>query len=261
MRLPILFLFSLILWSFSSCGSDAHQSTGDTNSPAPETTAEPPNEEADGSIPLYAWVDRLNMRSFPNTSAEVVAKLETTTPLTPTGRQSEQAEAIVLRGILYEAPWIEVETAEGKSGWVFGGAVKAEGELKGNPPITEEEFNFPAFGNFDLSEWEKISEADGDEEGDFDRLTTRYRKDDQQLSIESYAGEYGYGYSYRLEEAGGLLSERHFRFDNMELKMTEEVVDHRGLQPKSFSRTQTSPLPYQQLNARPMILDGDWEEG
>ncbi len=51
--------------------------------------------------------------------------------------------------------WYKVRTSDGKEGWVFGGAVKQENEIKGNDIITKEKFDFPYFGKFDLSSWSK----------------------------------------------------------------------------------------------------------
>lgn len=264
MRLLLLFSCFALLLCCLACGTET--TTNDDTTVDPGTTTTNENEISSNTtaapIALYAWVNRLNLRAQPEATAEIIAKLETHQTLLPTGNQSPQTEPVVLRGVLYEAPWIEVQIPDGRTGWVYGGAVRTKQESKGNPPITAMRFSFPAFGGFDLNEWEKVSETPSDTEGDFDRLTVRYRQTDQQLEIESYEGEYGYGYHYRLQDAtGGLLMERHFRYDNFSLEITEEVVDHLGLEPKYFSRSQAVPLPYQQLNDRPMLLTGDWEEG
>lgn len=264
MRLQLLFSCFALFVACLACGTETTTTEGTSTDPETTTTNETENASntTAAPTPLYAWVNRLNLRAQPNATAEVLAKLETQQALLPTGNQSPQTEPVVLRGVLYEEAWIEVQTPDGQRGWVYGGAVKTEEEVKGNPPITAMRFSFPAFGAFDLNEWDKVSEALSDEEGDFDRIIARYKQPDQQLEIESYEGEYAYGYHYRLQDAaGGLLMERHFRYDNFSLKITEEVVDHLGLEPQYFSRSQAAPLPYQQLNDRPMLLTGDWTEG
>ncbi|MEM8585380.1 MAG: SH3 domain-containing protein [Bacteroidota bacterium] len=211
---------------------------------------------------LYTWVDRLNLRTAANTGSEVVTKLSSDTPLQPTGNQTDRQESIVLRGVLYTEPWLEVRTPDGQTGWVFGGAVKTEGEPKGNDPISDSKFAFPIFGDYDLSEWGNMGIDTDDEEGDFDRSTKYYSNGPMQLAIESYEGEYGYGYTYRLVRGNGqLLKQRTFRFTNVgdPKVMTEEVIDYTDDPAMRYVREQTVAMAYQRLNARPMMVNGYWE--
>jgi hypothetical protein len=128
----------------------------------------PPSKPFQPRETLYTWVDRLNIRQTPALSGEVVANVAKNVGLEFTGEQAEKLETIVLRGVAYQDTWLKVITPDGKEGWVFGGAVRREGEPKGNGPITDTEFDFPIFGKYDLSEWKKTGERREGEEVDYD---------------------------------------------------------------------------------------------
>ena len=81
------------------------------------------------------------------------------------------------------------------------------------------------------------------------------------MRIETFASEYGYGINHTLLNLKhDILRSRKIFFDNESGEFMEEVVDHMGAEPKLYRRSQLSPLSYQQLNARPTFVQGEFAE-
>ena len=260
MKLHLLFL-ALLTLTFAACDDD----TADVApiDPDPTTAAIAPMEATTSaedtarSNVRYSWVDDLNLRDRPTTSGEIVARIPTTSPLTLTGKETPNDQVFVLRGGLYVEPWYEVKTEDGKIGWVFGGAIKEETERKGNRPLSAQKFNYPHFGQFDLGRWEKESVDIGDTGSE----TITYRGDGQRIAIERAEGEYGYGITHFLYNLrGDQLRARNVAFNNETGELMEEIIDYMGPEPTLYRRTQSSPLSYQQLNAKPEVVRGEFVE-
>lgn len=248
-----------------ACGGSAGGSASDVataplgpSSGTPEGEAEETNDPPAASAVRYAWVNDLNVRAEPRAAAAIVTKVQPTDELKLTGKNSGAAEPIVLRGILFEEPWLEVALPDGQTGWVYGGAVRGADEVKGGAPLTSTTFNYPAFGNFDLSQWETLKKVELPGE-DVMTVQRSYGRDDRTLVVEEYHSEYGMGSSMTLRGGGGyLLKERVFKYDNLAETITESVTDHSGDVPVTYLRERPAPGPYQQLNAEPRMLTGNW---
>lgn len=211
---------------------------------------------------VQAWVDQLNIRESPDTKAKKVASARKGEALTFTGEQTDKTETIVLRGVAYDEHWLKVMTKDKVEGWVFGGAVKGEGEMKGNAIIDDLHFNFPAFGNFDLSQWQEISSVNT-EGGDAETKTKRYQKADQLLEISATdVGEYGYTRTYQLMDvAENVMKERNFSFEaDPEFRITETVTDYTNTPSIRYTRSQPIKLHFMQLNELPLMATGNWTE-
>jgi len=226
----------------------------------------PENEALSSSLNtkdlVYAWVDKLNIRDAPNLAGKTVTTVKSDEALEFTGEKSTKTEEIVLRSVAYVESWLKVITSDKIEGWVFGGAVKRKKEKKGNPPISEDKFDFPYFGKFDLSEWK---EGNTKEEGggDADISTTTYQKDNQTLEI-SYinVGDYGYGWSHKLMDAKGkTLKERDFDFALADGSVLSETVkDYTSNPPVQYFRRQNLKKHHSQLNDLPRMVNGEWTE-
>lgn len=253
-------LWYISLAFISACGDSSTESGEASVNSEAEVPAEMDNYGNSDDSAYYAWVKNLNIRSKASTNEEVVATVQPQDPLTLV-EVGNTKEEIVLRGVLYHEPWLKVKTPDGKEGWVFGGAVKSADEQKGNAPITDTDFSFPYFGQFDLSEWKKRDTQAGDGEGDFDTETSIYQLGDQILEIYTYNGEYAYGYDYTLKtKSGQLLKERKFRFSNDIREIEEVVKDHSSDSPREYSRKQKTGKSAFQLNAKPRMVNGTWTE-
>ena len=180
-----------------------------------------------------------------------------------TGEKSNGTEEIVLRGVAYDEPWLKVKTKDGTEGWVFGGAVKREGETKGNDPISDDQFFYAHFGRFDLSTWKKISSEDGSG-GDYTGTATTYEKGGRLLEIAiGDMGEYGYSRSYKLMEGNKkVLKERTFSFnaDAEFREATEMVKVYTTNPPTQYQRSQKMKFHHSQMNSLPMMVNGAWTE-
>ena len=271
-----LLLFVLTVTACNSGSASSPEATDPSTStaPAPRLSRDPDEERNSGAAPneadepvtpsatgiRYTWVDQLNVRDQPTTKGKVVARVKPNEPLTLTGETSDGAETIVLRGVAYHEPWYRITTADKKDGWVFGGAVKEKEAMKGNAPIKNEEFYFPAFGYYKLSDWQHLKTEDS-EEGDAESTSRSYRSDEGMLLEidETEVGEYGYSRKYRLtDKAGNLLKEREFSFSNDPNTITEVVVDHTDIPAKRYTRSQELDKHFMQLNAVPLMVRGEW---
>ncbi len=210
---------------------------------------------------LYPWVDQLNIRNAPNSKAKIVASVPENEALTFTGEKSEAQETIVLRGVAYNEPWFKIVTKDQKEGWVFGGAVKRDGEVKGNAIINDQQFEFPHFGKYHLKDWTKLSSQD-ESGGDAEINTTIYKKENQFLEMTIVeVGEYGYSRTYRLLDADKkVLKERLLDFEIDPLILREIVNDYTSQPVKKYSRSQTMKQHFMQLNTRPLMVSGQWTE-
>ncbi len=75
----------------------------------------------------------INLRAEPGTDQPVVAELKHGTELETTGAISPVNTSQMINGMRREEPWVEVKTADGTQGWIFGGGVKIEGAQ--NTPV------------------------------------------------------------------------------------------------------------------------------
>lgn len=263
-RNPFVLAAGLLLLA-AACGEtspaeDASATVAIEPEPRIEMTLAPAGRQAGETV--QAWVDQLNIREKPDTKAKKVASARKGEALTFTGEQTDKTETIVLRGIAYDEPWLKVRTKDKLEGWVFSGAVKGEGEMKGNAIIDDLHFNFPAFGNFDLSKWQEISSVNT-EGGDAETTTKRYQKADQLLEISATdVGEYGYTRTYKLLDlAANIMKERNFSFEvDSELRITETVTDYTNTPPIRYTRSQPMKLHFMQLNELPLMAAGKWTE-
>ena len=82
---------------------------------------------------MVVALDNLRLRSVPGTDQPVVAELREGAVLETTGAISPLKTSISIRGVQREEPWVEVKTANGMQGWIFGGGVKIEGAQ--NTPV------------------------------------------------------------------------------------------------------------------------------
>ncbi len=257
-----IFFLSLALTACKGDKASAAEQTDPTTSTAPAAAPDEDDEPATSAPEIrYTWVDQLNVRDKPTTKGKVVARVKPNEPLTLTGETSPQPETIVLRGVAYKEPWYRITTADKKDGWVFGGAVKEKEAMKGNAPIKDELFDFPAFGYYNLSDWSHLMTEDS-EEGDAETRSRSYRsKEGWLLEIEeTEVGEYGYSHSYRLtDRSGNLLKERKFSFSVDPNSITEEIVDHTDIPAKRYTRTQELDQHFMQLNDRPLMAKGEWK--
>ena len=210
---------------------------------------------------LYSWVDKLNIRDTPSLKGRSVTSAQSDEALTYKGEKSDKTEMIVLRGVLYDEPWLKVETKNGEEGWVFGGAVKAPNESKGNEIISDTDFDFPHFGNFDLKEWKNLGTKD-ESGGDADINTTTYKRRSLTLEFSKVeVGEYGYQRLYKLIDANGkIVKERAFKHmaDYQFGEMIEEVKDYTVSPAVRYKRSQIINKHYSQLNSLPLMVNGDW---
>ncbi|MEM9821897.1 MAG: SH3 domain-containing protein [Bacteroidota bacterium] len=264
------FLFSFFCLSLLiACDSGetaSSSNTSDANAtvegePSTTTQTEEKTMADQEDLTVIAWVDQLNIRQQPNMKSQVVAQAKENERLLKTGEQSDFTETIELRGKSYTEPWIQVKTAAGKIGWVFGGALKKEGEDKGNALNTAQRFSYPHFGDFNLNEWTKNGTRDDSSE-EVDASTNIYTKGTQSLEISNRSmGEMSWGKSYTLKDANGkVLKERSIRISAVnDNTLTESVRDYTRTPPVEYSRNTVLNKHFSQINPKPDMASGEWK--
>ncbi|MBC6996121.1 SH3 domain-containing protein [Neolewinella lacunae] len=223
---------------------------------------EPPRNQPSAPEPeiLFAWVDDLNLREAPKTSSPVVATLQVNDALIFHGEKTDFTEKIALRGQTYDEPWLKVTTKKDQTGWVFGGAVRRQGEAKGTPQSKEGLIDIAHFGRYELSRWEKETETT-ESVGDADITRTTYSLGTQLLRITSYeTGEYGYGRTYRLLGSDGeVLKARELDWSSDPTHtLTEKVYDFTQTPARAYLRSQVFTEHFSRLQPRPETVEGDF---
>ena len=209
---------------------------------------------------VYAWVDKLNIRDSPSLDGTSITSVQSNDALEFTGIKSDQNEFIVLRGVLYEEPWLKIITPDGKEGWVFGGAVKLKDEKKGNGPVDDLIFDYTHFGSFNLTKWKKF-DTKSREGGDVTTDSGKYSNSKQIIEFSNSRSAYTYGTSHSLYDNNKkLLKKRDFHCSLDISKMDETVIDYTSTPPKKYMRSQKLPKPIYELNERPNRVNGKWEE-
>ncbi|WP_420572149.1 SH3 domain-containing protein [Kordia sp.] len=257
-------LFAIVL--LTACAGETKKNV---EQPSNEVTSETPEtieaaEETNEFDTYYIWVDNINVRAIASTKGEIIGTYKGT-DLTFTGKKSNSTEEIVLRSVVYNSHWLEVTTKDDKKGWIFGGAVKNEGDDVANDIITNEQFSFPHFGTFNVKSWSDLG-ITRKEAGDAETSVYSYLKDGKIIEIEKTEfGEYGYDHIYRLmDDKRNLLKERIFTFDvdvgnddKRIMEIMEMVKDYTTN--KKYTRSQKVRKHFMQMNAKPLMVNGTWE--
>jgi len=82
---------------------------------------------------MVVALDTVRLRALPGTDQPTVLELQKGTELETTGGISPLKTSLSIRGVQREEPWVEVKTADGTQGWIFGGGVKIAGAQ--NTPV------------------------------------------------------------------------------------------------------------------------------
>ncbi|MDF1696272.1 MAG: SH3 domain-containing protein [Saprospiraceae bacterium] len=271
-KTPIFPLYALIIaFLISSCKNETQppsktdETSTNTSKVAdkqPETTSLP-TSSLETNDNLYAWVDKLRIRDKSSTKGKAITQVQSKDALVFTGEKSSTSETIVLRGVAYHEPWLKVKAPDDKIGWVFGGAVKKKGEEKGNDIIDDINFSFPYFGKYDLNDWKNLGSKD-ESGGDAEITTTIYQKGLKFIEVSIVeVGDYGYSRNYKLmDDKKNILRERRLNFsaDVDFRELTETVKDYTASPNKIYSRTQKIEKHHSQLNAKPILVNGEWQE-
>lgn len=263
-----LALLMLIL-TLGACGAG----DGTTSTPPPaaaETTTAAPDRPA--PVParpaplaagdqLYPWVDNVNVRERPATDARIITRVAEGQALEFTGQQTDDKTAVVLRGVVYEEPWLEVVAPNNEgTGWVHGGTVKRANEKKGNPVITDTKFQFPHFGTYDLTDWEQMPNV-AHSGGDATIVVQTYERDGTELTIDrTHVGEYGYTHTYTFRDPDGNVAlERTLKYDAVDDRtLTETVTNHIEKPAVRYVRSQKLPAGPLVLGGEPLMVNGEW---
>ena len=73
---------------------------------------------------LFVWAEGLKVRSEPYLTSSVVTTLPLNSQVSFQGETSPFKQKITLDGVEYDERWLKVKTADGKTGWVYGGGIR-----------------------------------------------------------------------------------------------------------------------------------------
>lgn len=68
-------------------------------------------------------LDNLRLRDQPGKDGKELARLPLGAKVFDTGEVSEFTTPLKLRGVSFDEPWIKIKTAQGLSGWIYGGGL------------------------------------------------------------------------------------------------------------------------------------------
>lgn len=253
----LVILFAMII---TACSSSSNGSSDRSQQENSEIEGQEQEQDYQANETLIAWVDLLNVRAEPNTKGEIVASLRENATVTYTGERTDESETIELRGTSFEEPWLKIRTADGKEGWVFGGAVRREGESKG---VQRSTMSVGELVKLEMSQWTKRSEWTSSG-GDSESVTTIYTKGDLTLAIrKTEVGEYGYSRMYDLYNKDFQLVKRRFvnwSGEHPSFSLVETIMDLESNPAKTFKRSQPFSKHFFQLKPRPESVQGDFQE-
>lgn len=258
--IPMLSLLLLLLTTACNNTSTTPNENSNDDESAP---AEIPSEETSfyqANESLMAWVDLLNVRAEPATNAKVIATLRENETVTFTGECTDELLKLDLRGQSFEEPWLKVKTSNGEEGWIFGGAVKRQGENKG---VKRSSMSIGELTQLQLQQWTKGNEWKSGG-GDAENVTTLYTKEGLTLAVQkTEVGEYGYSRYYELfNKDYQLIKKRTVNWESdPAFALKETVIDLETEPAKTYTRSQVFKSHFFQLNPRPETVEGDFKEG
>jgi len=213
---------------------------------------------------MTPWVTRLTVRNQPSRAGAAVGKVSPGDRLVATGERGSVIERILLRGGLYETPYVEVVMDGGAKGYVYAGGLH-ELDTPSPAPVPQQpgRLEYDRFGSYDLTAWQE-TERTTTSEGDADIGKVHYRAGQRILEDEHYTtGEYGFGNRQRLTTVDGeLLRERSFSWTTSdgEHRISEEITRYDTEPPRSYRREQLAAEHFSQLSELPTRVVGEWRE-
>ena len=252
----------LLLLLTTACNNTSTTPKEDSNdqekNPVGGSSEEASSYQANES--LIAWVDLLNVRAKPATNAKVIATLRENAKVIFTGERTDELLKLDLRGQTFEEPWLKVKTSNGEEGWIFGGAVKRQGEDKG---VKRSSMSIGELTQLQLQQWTKgIEWKSGG--GDAENVTTLYTKGGLTLAVQkTEVGEHGYSRTYELfNKAYQLIKKRTVNWESdPSFSLKETVIDLETEPAKTYTRSQAFQQHFYQLKPRPETVKGDFVEG
>ncbi|MBX2871731.1 MAG: SH3 domain-containing protein [Saprospiraceae bacterium] len=255
-------LLLLLVIMTIACNSN----TAGTSDPTQDENAEPATDTEEqasdyqANETLIAWVDLLNVRTEPNTDSKIVVSLRENAEVTYTGERTDELQTIELRATPFEEPWLKIRTADGKEGWVFGGAVQREGE---NKRVSRSTMSVGELAQLEMGQWTKSAEWESGA-GDAENTTTIYKKGALTLAIrKTEVGEYGYSRTYDLYDKDYQLIKRRFidwSGEHPSFSLTETITDLESNPAQTFKRSQAFSKHFFQLKPRPESVKGEFQE-
>lgn len=256
-------VLGLLLLLLTTACNNTSTTPKETSNDQEKNSVEGSNEEASSyqaNESLIAWVDLLNVRAKPATNAKVIATLRENAKVVFTGERTDELLKLDLRGQTFEAPWLKVKTSNGEEGWIFGGAVKRQGEDKG---VNRSSMSIGELTQLQLQQWTKGTEWKSGG-GDAENVTTLYTKGALTLAIhKTEVGEYGYSRTYELfNKAYQLIKKRTVNWESdPSFSLKETVIDLETAPAITYTRSQAFQQHFYQLKPRPETVKGDFVEG
>ncbi len=128
----VLLLLGLFL--FVACRNDK-PSEDATNKEVKPTEAIEKNSPIQKPLIFTTNLDNLRLRDQPGKEGKELARLPIGTKVFDTGEVSEFTTPLKLRGVNFDEPWIKIKTAQGISGWIYGGGLSFN--LEADNPATQ----------------------------------------------------------------------------------------------------------------------------
>ncbi|MFK7809873.1 MAG: SH3 domain-containing protein [Saprospiraceae bacterium] len=119
--------FALCLFLLACQPNSKESTAGDKNTnadlSADVTTINTESKPNSKPIVFTTNLDNLRLRDQPGTEGKEIARLPLGTKVYDTGEVSDFTTSLKLRGVKFDEPWIKIKTAQGLSGWIYGGGL------------------------------------------------------------------------------------------------------------------------------------------
>jgi hypothetical protein len=122
--------------------------------------------------------------------------------------------------------------------------------------------DFPKFGSFDISSWEKVPFTNKEAEGDVTTVSVIYKKDDMIMQIDTLSCEYYDEVKHILKNSRGVVQkERSLHYSNDPIELIETVADFTVKPAKEYTRTESFKKHWSEMDKKPATPTGSWKEG
>lgn len=133
-----------LVFSLTACSNDDDTPKNNTPMKLPSSETAEPNEAQHQPVSLKILLDDLRIRQSPTLNGEIIEKLDANNLVQWLGDISPNTDAIRLRGVSFDDPWLKIATASGKTGWGYAAAMIPVSDSPATNALKQQLYNLRA---------------------------------------------------------------------------------------------------------------------